>query len=94
MLLIRRRHWPWVLIAFAVGIALSERRESVHVVLMVAVCNLLEVLAPAFLLPGFRTMDKWLAAPGLAVRFILVAILAAPAGSSLIAPLYFPHLAE
>jgi diguanylate cyclase (GGDEF)-like protein len=89
LLLIPRRHWPWVLTAFAVGVAFSESYEQVHVIAIIAVCNVLEVLAPALVLPRFRTMDKWLAQPGLAARFTLVAILAAPTAASLIAPLYF-----
>jgi diguanylate cyclase (GGDEF)-like protein len=89
LLLIRRRHWPWVLLAFAVGIAFSESYESIHVIAIVAICNVLEVLGPALILPRFRTMDKWLAQPGLATRFMLVAIVAAPTAASLLAPLYF-----
>jgi diguanylate cyclase (GGDEF)-like protein len=91
LLRVRRRHWPWILMAFAIGVAFSEAREPIHVIAIVAVFNMLEVLWPALVLPRFRTMDKWLAQPGLAARFILVAVLAAPLTSSLLAPLYYSN---
>ena len=93
LLRVRRRHWPWLLIAFAIGVAMSETHETIRVIAIVAVCNLLEVLAPALVLPRFRTMDKWLAQPGLIARFILMAVLAAPLASSLLAPLYYSNRA-
>ena len=89
LLLTRRRHWPCILIAFASGVALSEAHESMSVILTVAASNMLEVLGPALVLPHFRSMDKWLAQPGIAVHFILVAIVAAPVLSSLLAPSYY-----
>ena len=89
LLLSRRRHWPWILAAFAFGVALSEANEPLRIILTVAASNTLEVLGPALVLPHFRSMDKWLAQPELSVRFVLLAIIGAPVLSSLLAPFYY-----
>ena len=92
LLSVRRRHWPWVLVAFAIGIGFTEMHEPIGVTAMVATGNLFEVLGPALVLPHFRTMDKWLAQPRLAVRFITIAMVAAPGAAALLAPLYYDTL--
>ena len=55
------------------------------------VCNTLEVLVPALMLPRFRSLDLWLSRPGVTKRFILVAMAAAPAAEALAAGFYNPR---
>jgi diguanylate cyclase (GGDEF)-like protein len=84
----RPRHWPWMLAAFATGVAASEIHQPHASIIVDTLCNVLEVLLPALALPRFRTMDKWLSQPGLTRRFILLAVVAAPGVDALLAPLY------
>jgi diguanylate cyclase (GGDEF)-like protein len=91
LLVARRRHWPWMLAGFAVGLGASERLYSpASFYLVDPISNTLELLLPAIVLPRFRSMDRWLAQPGIAKRFTLVAMLAAPTAFALVAPSYTP----
>ena len=91
LLTVGRRHWLWILIAFTGGVALSARHDPLGETATVAACNLIEVLLPAFLLPRFRTMDRWLSRPGISTRFVVTAMVAGPALSSLLGGLYFHY---
>jgi len=84
-----RRHWPWMLTAFAVGLGLAEHENRPAPFFLIdPICNTIEVLLPALALPRFRSLDKWLAQPGITKRFILLAMTTAPAAEALAAGFY------
>jgi diguanylate cyclase (GGDEF)-like protein len=83
-----RRHWAWILAGFAVGLGASEHDRTTLFLLVDPICNTLEVLLPALVLPRFRSMDRWLARPGVTRHFLLVAMVAAPGAEALAAGFY------
>ena len=88
LLVARRQHWPAILAGFGVGVGISESAEPPHTYLSAALVNMLQVWLPALFLPKFRGMDRWLAQPGVASRFLCWAVIAASALSGALGPLY------
>ncbi len=88
LLMARRRHWWWILPAFTTGLLLSEQGDTRLQWCAVGVCNTLEVVCTAWALPPFRTMDKWLAQPKVASRFMLMAVVAGPIAAALLSLTY------
>jgi len=88
LLVARRRHWWWILTAFAAGLMLSEEGDTPLQLLAVGACNTLEVVCTAWVLPPFRTMDKWLAQPRVASRFMFMVVVFGPASASLLSFVY------
>ncbi len=86
MLASRREHWPYILLAVQGATALQEPvvPGSITFLLAAAVCNCIEVLIPAWMLPRFYTLDGWLQNPRLVWRFIVFATLLGPALSGLL----------
>jgi len=88
LLVARRRHWWWILLAFATGLMLSEEGDTPFQLVAVGLCNTLEVFCTAWALPQFRTMDKWLAQPRVAPRFMLMVMVFGPTSASLLSFVY------
>lgn len=88
LLVARRRHWWWILPAFATGLLLSEQGDTPLQWVAVGVCNTLEVVCTAWVLPHFRTMDKWLAQPRVASRFTFMVVVFGPVAAALLSLTY------
>ena len=85
LLISRRRHWPFILLSTFLATAIGQKvyHGSLHQAPIVALCNLVEVLVPAFILPRFYTLKEWLQQPKLVWSFVVSAICVGPALSAL-----------
>ncbi len=91
LLITRRRQWPWILSAVTMGSVLSERASTdpASEICWVAVCNCVEVLIPALLLPRFDNLTSWLQKPRLMWKFVLFALILGPLVSSGLSAAYY-----
>ena len=86
----RRRDWPWMMLAIAVGTGFGERLGGNTWGLEIAqrLISLTEVFLSAWVLPPFQNLDQWLRRPLIFYRF-LAALVIGPSISGVMAALLF-----
>jgi diguanylate cyclase (GGDEF)-like protein len=94
LLLMRpRSDWPAVLFGVAVGTGIGEclDHNPVGLEIWLRLFSVIEVLASAWLLPPFATLDQWLRKPHIFLRFFAALVLG-PGLSGVMAAIVFHHV--
>ena len=89
-----RARWPWMVLGIEVGTGLGELffDNSAWMEMGQRVCSAVEIVSSALLLPGFVSLERWLRAPRIFLKFS-AALVVGPGVSGMMAALLF-HYAQ